>query len=496
MASTLRWASARGLHTEISPSGVFAKVTGDATALRSAFAAQRAHSASSELTVPSALRDDVRAAVFVDDLPTFTPQAATDPAVDQSATMRTGTPAGCTAGRDAERYPGVLGWTPNQYLTAYGHTVLHRRGLTGKGQRVALVEIDGFEPGDIPAFARCFGYAVPPIRTIPVAMKQPFPPGLETTLDLQILSAAAPGLKAIDVYESEDPVLAMSAALGDPAKRPDVISISLAGCENNAASFLSNVRMLDTLFMLAAGAGTSVLVATGDLGSTSCLSSSAEAHAPLGVLSPSYPATSPYVTAVGGTNIELDRANRVADEWVWNNSPQDPAAGTGGQSLLFGAPWWQKTALDTPNRTVPDIAALADNRPGYAYFCTSPGCAQINPVLGWMSVGGTSAATPLVAAGVALGNQAAARRGQPTLGFLNPLIYAVANTNAGRRVISDVTVGTNDTGTAIPPPLSNGQPIGAYKATRGYDMATGWGSLRLARFSDAALRYGRGAAVP
>ena len=106
-----------------------------------------------------------------------------------------------------------------------------------------------------------------------------------------------------------------------------------------------------------------------------------------------------------------------------------------------------------------------------------------------MTVGGTSAAAPLVAAGIAQANQAAAKRGQRPLGFLNPLIYRLAATKP--RVLSDVTVGTNDVGTTIQPPLSDGQPIGFYAATKGFDPASGWGSLNVARFSDAALGYGR-----
>jgi hypothetical protein len=53
----------------------------------------------------------------------------------------------------------------------------------------------------------------------------------------------------------------------------------------------------------------------------------------------------------------------------------------------------------------------------------------------------------------------------------------------------------NDVGTAIQPPLSNGQPIGYYSAAPGYDMASGWGSLNVPRFNDVALGYGRAAAA-
>lgn len=502
-AATVRWAESRGLRATVDPSGVFATVRGDSTAISRAFTSRTGSgyssggSSSSGLSVPPELRAIVKSAAYADDRPDFAVQAdpelfsATNPAVNQSATTRTGTPKGCPAGVNAERVPGNPGWTPNQYNNAYGLTALHKRGLTGKGQRVALIEIDGFKPGDIKPFADCFGYKLPPIRTIPVQMKDPFPTGSETTLDLQVLSAAAPGLKSIDVYENLDPVLTMAAALAKPKFVPDIISISIAGCENTAIETPSLLQMLNTLFTLASGTGSSIFVATGDTGSSGCRSSSPQAPGVYPVLSAQFPATSPWVTAVGGTNMALDSRNQLTGEWVWNGSPEIVGGGSGGISMLYGAPWWQKTGTRSSQRRVPDISALADPGPGYVYYCTSPECLAIKPEPGWMTVGGTSAAAPLMAAAFALANQAANRKGQPNIGLANPLIYRMANSKARNNIFRDVTVGTNDVGTAINPPLSNNQPVGFFKAKKGYDMASGWGSLRMARFSDAALRYGK-----
>ncbi|MCB8914704.1 MAG: S8 family serine peptidase [Thermoleophilales bacterium] len=500
-AATVRWARSNGLSARVDPSGVFATVSGDPAAIRRAFAVVTGRSNSSSsgsgLSVPPALRGIVRSASYSSDVPDFTAQArpgnlsATNPSVNQSATTRTGTPKGCPAGVNAERVPGNPGFTPNQYINAYGLKALHKRGLTGKGQRVAFIEIDGFHPGDITTFADCFGYKLPPMRTIPVQMKQPFPSGSETTLDIQVLSAAAPGLRSIDVYENLNPVLTMAAALAKPKFVPDIISISIAGCENSAIETPSLVQMLNTLFTLASGTGTSIFVATGDTGSSGCRSSSPEAPGVYPILSAQFPSTSPWVTAVGGTNMSLNSRNQLTGQWVWNGSPEVVGGGSGGISMLYGAPWWQRTGNRSSQRKVPDISALADPGPGYVIYCTSPECDLIKPGGGWMTVGGTSASTPLMAAGFALANQAAARRGQPNIGLPNPLIYKMANSKARQRIFRDVTVGDNDVGTAINPPLSNNQPVGFYKAKKGYDMATGWGSLRLDRFNDAALRYGR-----
>lgn len=500
-AATVRWAKSNGLEATVDPSGVFATVSGDSAAISRAFAPTTSRSnssaSSSGLAVPPELEGIVKAAVYSTDGPDYTAQAdpellsATDPSVNQSATTRTGTPKGCPDGVNAERTPNNPGFTPNQYINAYGLKALHKRGLTGKGQRVAFIEIDGFRPNDITTFVDCFGYKLPPIRTIPVQMPQPFPSGSETTLDIQVLSAAAPGLKSIDVYENLNPVLTMAAALAKPKLVPDIISISIAGCENTAIETPSLVQMLNTLFILASGTGTSTFVATGDTGSSGCRSSSPQAPGVYPILSAQFPATSPWVTAVGGTNMSLSPQNQLTGQWVWNGSPEVVGGGSGGISMLYGAPWWQRTGHGSSQRRVPDISALADPGPGYVIYCTSPECELIKSPAGWMTVGGTSASTPLMAAGFALANQAAARRGQPNIGLANPLIYRIANSKARNRIIRDVTVGDNDVGTAINPPLSNNQPVGFFKARPGYDMASGWGSLRLDRFNDAALRYGR-----
>ena len=76
-------------------------------------------------------------------------------------------------------------------------------------------------------------------------------------------------------------------------------------------------------------------------------------------------------------------------------------------------------------RIVPDIAALADVLPGYAILLHGRRHARKLPQTspGWTSIGGTSAATPLMAGGVVLADQYAARQGQRPLGFLNPLLY-------------------------------------------------------------------------
>jgi kumamolisin len=101
-------------------------------------------------------------------------------------------------------------------------------------------------------------------------------------------------------------------------------------------------------------------------------------------------------------------------------------------------------------RQVPDVAADADPLTGYLIYFSG----------GWQVMGGTSAATPLWAGLIALADQAAAARGKPPLGLLNPALYALGNSATSPSPFHDVTIGGNL----------------YYSATPGWNYATGWGS--------------------
>jgi kumamolisin len=436
---------------------------------------------------PGAVRDGAsfaRAPGATDSIPPL-------PIAHGSERDRTGTPAGCAAGQEAGFAAPDSAFTPNQYLSAYGHARLHSRGLRGGGVRVSFVEIDGFRRSDIETFGACFGVPIPPIHVHGVGGPV-LPPGDETTLDLEVLSAAAPKAASLDVYEGSSSALGIletsAAALGRGHRRPDIVSISLEGCEPRYDGARAFLHAYTNVFAVAAASGISTLVAAGDQGSSMC----AQGQTALPLLATSPPATSPYVTAVGGTNLVLDTANHIVRELVWNDAPQSFGGGGGGYSLVFGKPWWQHVASTDNARGVPDVAALADPIPGFAIFCTASPCdpaPQQTP--GWIAVGGTSAATPLLAGGAALAVQAARRRGQPPPGFLNPLLYRVARSGSRSTVFRDLRRGNNDLGTLIPASAGGGEPLGCCSAGPGYDLASGWGSPSVVGLNDAALRAGR-----
>ena len=515
----LSWLEARGLNGSVSPSGAFA--TAPMPGRRAADLLPRASPASASAIprlgrrIPVALRGAVQRVALLSTRPAVThyhPSSAQASGGGakisgggqkqpyRSILPHSGTAGGCAAGSSGGVEAGFEPFTPNQYLTAYGHAAMHEEGLRGQGQTVALVETGGFRRSDIVTFDRCFGAKTPPIRAVPVAVKGPRAPEDETTLDLSMLSVGAPKLDRILVYEGPESLggVAFTAgtALGSPGHRPDLISISLGFCEPELSGSVILRNAFDNVFAVAAGAGISVLVSSGDSGSSGCRAENEKSQetTALPILSVSLPASSPYATAVGGTNLRLSKKNRIKQEIVWNDFPIQPAGGGGGGSIVSPrTPWWQAGIHRYgPGRKVPDIAALADIFPGYSFFCTAASCEpNEDEVFGWGSIGGTSAAAPLMAAGVALANQYVEKRGQPPLGFLNPLLYRLgANGRTRRGAFTDVVKGNNDLGRLLPVEAGGGNPLGCCQARSGYDWASGWGSLKLPGFAKLAAAAG------
>ncbi len=384
---------------------------------------------------------------------------------------RTGTASGCA---------GALagpGFTPNQYLSAYGYSPLQQAQLGGQGERVALIEIDGFQPSDVQTFASCFGLPMPNIHSYGVGIRNALAPGAEATLDLELLDASAPSLKEIDVYESapiaSDVLRSLTEPLSARGRKPDVISASLGTCEADvqAAVGTAGIETIEQTLELAAATGVSVVAASGDHGSTGCLGTHAR---PLDTLAVDFPASSPWVTGVGGTNLTLNSANAITSQVAWNDEPTLPDAGGGGASM-FARPTYQDGFDRSSQREVPDVSMLSDPLPGYEIYCTAKTtCVTPTQPSPWISFGGTSAATPLLAGGLALVDQDLRLHGQKDVGFLNPLLYGTARTATAGTTLSDVTSGSNDLSQAL-----FGRELGCCTARPGYDEASGLGSVNL-----------------
>lgn len=176
-----------------------------------------------------------------------------------------------------------------------------------------------------------------------------------------------------------------------------------------------------------------------------------------------YPASSPWVTAVGGTSLYASTRGQYQSEVVWNDGPTSGATG-GGISKLYNEPDYQRDNLPSSDqsllshhRGLPDVAYNADPATSVLVFLSFiPGQA------GFYAIGGTSEGSPQWAGIIADGNQLARR----PLGFLNPTLYKVGNQNEATS-FHDVTTGNNSQ-----------EGITGYNATAGWDATTGWGSPR------------------
>jgi kumamolisin len=227
---------------------------------------------------------------------------------------------------------------------------------------------------------------------------------------------------------------------------PVTLSISWGSAEDSDDWSPAARRAINHRLHAAALLGITVCVATGDDGSGDSMDDDrAHVH---------FPASSPFVLAVGGTMLDGDR------EVVWWNKPGDhsePHGGStgGGVSAEFERPSWQRVRRvrsinpgSIDGRTVPDVAALA-GLPGYAFVLN--GRSAMN--------GGTSASAPLWAALIA---RIAARRPDTKPTFLTPLLYAPKRRRSAFR---NITHGHN----------TSPQPGRGYRATDGYDAVSGLG---------------------
>jgi subtilase family serine protease len=394
---------------------------------------------------------------------------------------RTGTIApGCAPASFPAAVLSSAGLFPNQILTAYGIAPLQAAGLQGQGIRVAILGEGPTPTSDVNAYRNCFGFQG---SSLHIHNGSNLKPILESSLDAMTIAMVAPKLSRLDLWVKQlgqsNPQGALE-LLAEPLQAttngtplPHVISISYGICEATAKPYTAARTLFDRQLAATAALGITTVVAAGDSGSSSC------AHGvPASQLtsadkqkSASWPATSPWVLAVGGTNLTLTPANAIASSGVWNDTAYPApytmtAAGGGGTSALEKRPWWQPAIpSQSSKRMVPDVSAFADASPGYAIVC-SPAVQGCGPSAGQTIsfVGGTSAAAPLVAGMIALWSQQAHQTGLPRPGFVPPLLYSIARSAPGSFL--DITVGGNSV-------FGN---VSCCKAAAGFDLASGLGS--------------------
>ena len=458
--------------------------------------------------VPAGLGDEIQVIAGLNDLspsrptvlapgrPTvLVPARRTLPAPTGRKSGATDVPGGpqpCAAASNGTSSSGGP-YSADEVASAYGLSGLYAAGDLGAGQTVAVVELEPFDAANVRTYDECYfgaaqgaAMAEPPhLNVIDVNGKLPGANSnedVESTLDVEEISGFVPAA-TIDVYESPNtntgPMDVYNAIVSQD--RAKVISSSWGTCEVQAGGS-ALLAAEANLFEEAAAQGQTVVAASGDDGSSDCTDPSGY---PLANTAVDDPASQPYVTGVGGSALEsLGAPGAVATaavppkETVWNS---DGAAGGGGISSVWAMPGYQlhsQPALRVVKpyssripcgepagfcREVPDVSANADPNTGLMINWSGAGGD------GWGALGGTSIASPLWAALVALADALPACGGRP-IGFLNPSLYWIAGLGPAvyASAFNDVRRGNNH--------LPQFPKWWQYGASVGFDPVTGLGT--------------------
>jgi subtilase family serine protease len=386
---------------------------------------------------------------------------------------------------------GIHCYNPAQLARAYNLAPLHKAGIDGRGKTIVIVDAFGSPTikQDLHTFDQTFGLPDPPSLTVrqDAGPVPPFDPtnsdmdgwAGETTLDVEWSHVFAPGAK---IVLEESPVTETEGVQGFPEivkaenfvidhHLGDVISQSFGATEETFPSKRS-ILNLRSAFENAARHDVTVLASSGDNGATDAESNGDDLF-PMRV--DSWPSADPLVTSVGGTMLDLDaNGNHLAPDVVWNDGF---GAGGGGLSTVFARPSFQRDVRNVTgnHRGTPDISLSAAVDGAVITF------ESFDPTdIGFGLVGGTSEASPEFAGVIAMADQVA----RHDLGNVNSRLYRLGEQRSSRTGIVDVTKGDNSFG-----PFTNSDgtthTVQGFAATRGYDLASGNGTIDAARFVPA-----------
>ena len=320
---------------------------------------------------------------------------------------------------------------------------------------------------------------------------------IETTLDVDMVHAIAPGADIALVVASTPAgdVLNLAVNYAVTNHLGSVISQSFGMPEYLLHGNNGQMNQAHDNYVLAASYGITVFASTGDWGATN--------GGPYN--NALFPASDPYVTGVGGTNLFMyttkpgytegtgtwiNRVGSVGTSYFYEiagndyegmladgyPAPFDMVTTGGAMSSLFSIPSWQSgiTLTDTSGATVTPTGRctsdVAFDSGVYGGLGAVPYTAY-PPYAGYYIIGGTSAGSPFWAALTAIACQAAGHN----LGYINPSLYAFyfGGTAYSSGAFHDITTGDNT--------FPYDGAVAGYKATTGWDAPTGVGSL------DAAL---------
>jgi subtilase family serine protease len=425
--------------------------------------------------------------------------------------------------------PGCSGLTPSQTNSLYDAPNVGARGK-GAGGTSAVFELSAYLPSDIDHWAHhYYGPSfTPPLENVnvdggPLHPQCPVgdtcPPSIEgyagdieVDADLEQQLTVAPDLSHLIVYNAPNDYTGQTEvdeytriANDDAAS---TISTSWGECEADEGAAMAQAE--NVVFEQMAAQGQSIFASAGDSGAFDCGTPGAAVDDP---------ESQPWVTSAGGTSWQNFNPGTnphpsypAGVESVWNvgnlcNTSSDsdgtgepglfwcdnPGAGGGGTSSLWGRPFYQRgpgvnnqfttygngttqcalARVGTPCREVPDISTGSDEFTPYSEYCTGNAntpnsvCAQIGDienVPGWFGIGGTSLSSPFWAGLAADRDSYQGGRS----GNFNPLLYLLYNVDPGRYFHDITGIGQHTTNN------------GLFPTTPGYDLATGIGTPKMA----------------
>ena len=403
----------------------------------------------------------------------------------------------------------ACGYTPQQLRSAYGVP----GGLTGQGVTVAVVHQWAYPTAarDLATFGARHGE---PLRTGQFA--QVLPPDLNASCPHGIQAGDARAtneedleVEAVHAMAPEADIVYLGAECDDDFGTLGVLDALTEVTDRHLASIVADesgvpiaslgvVDAYEQVYQQGAAEGIGFYAPSGDGGDNA---SRTQDHQPM---PPSYPASDPWVTAVGGTSLAVGIGGRYEWETGWGDDDAPLAAGGtswaalpgaftagsgGGASTRFAQPPYQRGAVPAslsevnggvPMRVVPDIAADADPATGPVIGVTGIAAPGQAAAYTEFPGAGTSISTPLIAGIQADAQQAAGR----SIGFANPAIYARYSSPAFHDVISpapgapampDAVIPAGADGTTQPLLETFGMDEGL-AVMPGYDDVTGVGT--------------------
>lgn len=410
---------------------------------------------------------------------------------------------------------------PDDWATIYDVQPLYSAGLDGTGVTIAVMGESDVELSDLRAFRSAANLPAKDPTIVVVGNTDPglqFTSGDEGESDLDLEWAGAIAKNATILFVTANFTtgngIEDSIAYAIDNNVAPILSTSYGLCEPFATT--SDFTVDNALFAQANAQGMTVVGPAGDAGAADCdppTSTSTEIAATQG-LAVDFPASSPYVTGVGGTSFNEGNgsywnstnnsyggsATGYIPEMTWNDGfpcnfcnagGQGPGASGGGASILVTKPAWQR-GTGVPNdgaRDVPDLAAATSPTHDPLLICSpiQVGSSVVGSCVNGFrysdqtlnTTGGTSAAAPTTAGVLALLLQHLGAGSR--LGNINPNLYALAAMNdaapASPQAFHDITQGNNFEPCVAGSPNCPASLQFGYSAGVGYDQNTGLGTL-------------------